>query len=144
MPASKTLPLERRITKLEQELAAYKRQLSKNAAGGAARDLNRQLIAIRKTIRAFFDAAEAFGIDWESDPGLARAAEQLANMAIDGCPRVGVCRVGVCRVCGCTDDDCSRCVENTGEPCHWIEPDLCSACAPTTQTPKPRTKRTSR
>ncbi len=35
----------------------------------------------------------------------------------------------VCRVCGCTDNDCSQCVEKTGEPCHWVEPDLCSACA---------------
>lgn len=34
----------------------------------------------------------------------------------------------VCRVCGCTDDDCSQCVEKTGEPCSWIERDLCSAC----------------
>ena len=37
---------------------------------------------------------------------------------------------GVCRVCGCTDDDCSQCFEKTGEPCTWVEPDLCSACAP--------------
>jgi hypothetical protein len=36
---------------------------------------------------------------------------------------------GVCRVCGCTDDDCSGCVERTGEPCSWVEPELCSACA---------------
>jgi hypothetical protein len=35
---------------------------------------------------------------------------------------------GVCRVCGCTDDDCSQCVAKTGEPCHWVESDLCSAC----------------
>jgi hypothetical protein len=34
-----------------------------------------------------------------------------------------------CRVCGCTDGDCRQCVEKTGEPCHWAEPDLCSACA---------------
>ena len=34
-----------------------------------------------------------------------------------------------CRVCGCTDDDCSQCIEKTGGPCHWVEPDLCSACA---------------
>jgi len=33
-----------------------------------------------------------------------------------------------CRVCGCTDHDCSQCVEKTGEPCHWVEEDLCSAC----------------
>jgi hypothetical protein len=37
--------------------------------------------------------------------------------------------VGVCRVCGCTDDDCRQCIEKTGVPCHWVEPDLCSACA---------------
>ena len=36
---------------------------------------------------------------------------------------------GVCRVCGCTDDDCRQCIEKTGVPCHWVEPDLCSACA---------------
>jgi hypothetical protein len=40
----------------------------------------------------------------------------------------------VCRICGCTDDDCSQCIEKTGEPCYWQEPDLCSACASTTAT----------
>ena len=34
-----------------------------------------------------------------------------------------------CRVCGCTDEDCSGCIERTGEPCYWVEEDLCSACA---------------
>ena len=34
-----------------------------------------------------------------------------------------------CRVCGCTDEDCGGCVEKTGEPCHWVEDGLCSACA---------------
>ena len=33
-----------------------------------------------------------------------------------------------CRICGCTADDCSFCIVLTGEPCHWVEPDLCSAC----------------
>jgi len=31
----------------------------------------------------------------------------------------------VCRVCGCTD--AKACMVD-GEPCHWIEPDLCSKC----------------
>lgn len=35
---------------------------------------------------------------------------------------------GVCRICGCTDADCSQCIARTGEPCWWVEPDLCSAC----------------
>lgn len=34
-----------------------------------------------------------------------------------------------CRLCGCTDDDCSGCIERTGQPCYWVAPDLCSACA---------------
>lgn len=34
-----------------------------------------------------------------------------------------------CQVCGCTDLNCSGCVERTGESCHWVEADLCSACA---------------
>lgn len=33
-----------------------------------------------------------------------------------------------CRICGCTDNDCSQCIEKTGKPCHWVEEDLCSAC----------------
>ena len=33
-----------------------------------------------------------------------------------------------CRLCGCTDDN--ACLEpETGETCHWVEPDLCSACS---------------
>jgi len=36
-----------------------------------------------------------------------------------------------CRVCGCTDDDCHQCIEKTGNPCHWVEDDLCSACKTT-------------
>jgi hypothetical protein len=35
-----------------------------------------------------------------------------------------------CRVCGCSDSDCRACIEKTGEPCYWVAPDLCSACAP--------------
>lgn len=38
--------------------------------------------------------------------------------------------VRTCRECGCTEDNCSQCVEKTGEPCTWIEADLCSACVP--------------
>lgn len=34
-----------------------------------------------------------------------------------------------CRACGCTDADCSGCIARTGEACHWIARDLCSACA---------------
>lgn len=38
---------------------------------------------------------------------------------------------GVCNVCGCTDNDCSQCIEATGQPCHWEDNthELCSRCA---------------
>ena len=34
--------------------------------------------------------------------------------------------VSACRVCGCTE--AHACRDLFGEPCHWAEPDLCSAC----------------
>ena len=37
-------------------------------------------------------------------------------------------RDGQCRECGCVQNDCRQCIKKTGGPCHWIEPDLCSAC----------------
>jgi hypothetical protein len=41
-----------------------------------------------------------------------------------------VCKkVRACRVCGCTELDCNQCIARTGEACHWIARDLCSACA---------------
>lgn len=33
-----------------------------------------------------------------------------------------------CRECGCTDLDCTHCIEKDGFPCHWVEEDLCSSC----------------
>ncbi len=39
-----------------------------------------------------------------------------------------VTAIRACRDCGCTEEDCRDCIERTGEPCHWVEEDLCSAC----------------
>lgn len=38
---------------------------------------------------------------------------------------------GTCVMCGCTDLDCSGCIEKTGRACAWLDPEekLCSACA---------------
>lgn len=38
--------------------------------------------------------------------------------------------VPTCRICKCTTYNCIQCIEKTGSPCHWVEKDLCSACAP--------------
>lgn len=38
---------------------------------------------------------------------------------------------GKCRICGCVEDDgCSLGEVGAGIICHWVERDLCSACAP--------------
>jgi chromosome partitioning protein len=39
-----------------------------------------------------------------------------------------------CRICGCTDGDCRQCIEKTGQRCHWVEDNLCSACKTTVLT----------
>jgi hypothetical protein len=36
--------------------------------------------------------------------------------------------IPTCRICGCTEFD--ACGGDETEPCHWVGPDLCSACAP--------------
>lgn len=38
-----------------------------------------------------------------------------------------------CRLCGCTQDEACE-VPQTGEPCSWVKPDLCSACVPAPTT----------
>jgi hypothetical protein len=43
-----------------------------------------------------------------------------------------------CRICSCTEDNCEACFARTGEPCFWVERDLCSACAPPDQVSKMR------
>lgn len=42
-----------------------------------------------------------------------------------------------CRICGCTDLDCSGCIERTGRPCAWVpgRRDLCTACVSTMAKP---------
>lgn len=37
---------------------------------------------------------------------------------------------GTCIKCGCTDANCSQCIEKTGDPCFWVDQteELCSAC----------------
>jgi uncharacterized protein YodC (DUF2158 family) len=68
-------------------------------------------------IRMVVDGDHTFDA-WRELKGLDRLGLACAELASNKC-----------RVCGCTDFNCSSCVERTGQPCSWIEPDLCSACA---------------
>ena len=54
--------------------------------------------------------------------------KEIAEHAASAEAPAAICVTERCRVCGCTDADCRKCIEKTGEPCHWVEADLCSAC----------------
>lgn len=81
MPPSKTAALEKRIAKLEQELAAYKRQLNKAAPGENA--AAPQLFALRKAVHHFFDTAEAHGVNLVAfHPDVHAAGQELLRLAL--------------------------------------------------------------
>lgn len=66
-----------------------------------------------------------------SDDELEQAAREI-RADIDA----EIAEIGAaCRVCGCTDWDCTQCIERTGVPCSWVKSDLCSACVPLTEIP---------
>jgi hypothetical protein len=66
---------------------------------------------------------------WLTGFRLGAGLDPAADLSADETPEAPKASTpGVCRVCKCTDDDCSQCIAKTGEPCHWVERDLCSAC----------------
>lgn len=70
--------------------------------------------------------AEIFGVDVSELRAEVGAAREDWDRRYGGTEEE---EIRVCRVCGCTDEDCTECVEATGQPCHWVEDDLCSRCA---------------
>ena len=66
---------------------------------------------LRDTLARTFIAGARSGLQFMSEDRLLRAAG-----------------VRTCRVCSCTDLDCRQCFQKTGQPCRWVELDLCSAC----------------
>lgn len=80
-----------------------------------------------KTIGQLADA-----LDDGRDVGLGTHQERVRALVDDAredeSGRSQPAPVRKCRVCGCTDNDCSQCIEKTGRPCTWAESDLCSAC----------------
>lgn len=43
--------------------------------------------------------------------------------------RVAASMPKACVECGCTEDDCSTCVEKSGAPCSWFNEFICTTCA---------------
>ena len=83
----------------------------------------------RELLQSIADAVEPMGwrccyVELYIEDGLPTANVRMAIL------RTNDDEDATCRVCGCTDEVCGECVEHTGEPCRWVEADLCSACAP--------------
>ena len=114
------------ITKVEGWEAAYDFEVSFNAtwrdvAGAMAAALEQYGETLVHTVDPIIDAIIArnkkLGI---KDQDIRKAWDIFSAELHEG---------QICRVCGCTDFNCSQCIDATGKRCHWVEPDLCSRCA---------------
>lgn len=81
MPPSKTAALEKRIEKLEQQLAAHKRQLSKSELGAAARQYRAGLTELRSAVNDFLVTVEGNG-GWQN-LAVATAAQRMIDRLFD-------------------------------------------------------------
>lgn len=88
----------------------------------------------RTIYKLFPGVKESHKFEGTAHHGLDDCRNQVAMLikCFDLIYRGGIVRR--CRQCGCTDDDCSGCIERAGQACYWIEGDLCSACAPPQQS----------
>lgn len=85
--------------------------------------------ALRQAVEAIPEPKSWAGLKADGTPKGAKPAKGKAK------PRAKVKRAHqakpkarACRECGCTEDN--ACQTEVGGPCHWVEKDLCSACAP--------------
>ena len=94
--------------------------------------------ALREAVEALPEPKSWAGLGADGRPkGTAKVKQKKTAPAAKpekklatGKRRKSKAKVRTCRVCGCTDGNCQQCIEKTGKPCHWVEEDLCSACAP--------------
>ncbi|BBK44154.1 hypothetical protein STVA_41740 [Allostella vacuolata] len=95
----------------------------------AAENVNNNLRADRgelgpryRTVSPYLDSAIACHLRDAIDAAVPDEAWES-----DGLPAVPSLAGPLCRECGCGERN--ACVTEAG-PCHWFEPDLCSACVP--------------
>ena len=81
--------------------------------------------ANKAALEAHFSGHSRYGVFDDYRKELIQVAA-VAVAAVESLDRAGP---STCRVCGCTDDDCSQCIEAAGAPCYWVEKDLCSRCS---------------
>jgi hypothetical protein len=70
---------------------------------------------VQQSLQQFYDSAVADACRVQEDRAAAMPTEAKGT------------KVRTCRACGCTD--VNACLnDGTGQPCHWVAEDLCSAC----------------
>ena len=78
------------------------------------------------------NAAVRCRCDCGLEKDISRTALRLGRTRSCGCLRRELAAARepprICRVCACTERNCGGCIDRTGERCHWVEEDLCSAC----------------
>lgn len=76
--------------------------------------------------KGFTEPKSWAGLNADGTPKKAKPAKKAAAKKKPAVKK-GEQEKQICRICGCSDMD--ACVdEETGEPCHWVEDDLCSKC----------------
>lgn len=78
-------------------------------------------------------ALDDAGVVRRGASGVLSLAHRVEILATERDEAVEELFVERCRICGCTQYDCSGCIDRTGEPCGWAEPGLCTACVGTVQ-----------
>ena len=112
-------PLLEDFEKRKAKAAAGQAKAKKKAGKGAKAAVGSDGASVHTSAKPETKAAAG---KTKGTPGKTKKAKGGAKAA------AGETAVRTCRACGCTDNDCSGCIERTGEPCHWVEIDLCSAC----------------
>lgn len=104
---------------IEHVLSGYSYGSKKGPTYDALTALELDPEEIKKKVAAEYDE--------ERSKKIRRAKSKSKKAKTDG-------KTGTCRVCGCTET--TPCLDpETGEPCFWVEPDLCSACVSKHQVP---------
>lgn len=144
--SSQTEPVTRKFAQLAEDRDTLRLQLEavqhdnerlreENEEARAAADLDagpsspvdRDEI-LRVLIEAYLDVVEGDGIG-AFDVARSGADRLLSEFDLRRNPWAGADRRR-CRVCRCTEGYCGQCIRRTGQPCRWVEDDLCSACLP--------------
>jgi len=90
-------------------------------------EMQRQLVAMQLAIKSMRKPTSAINVLGEAGVRGASVLQEFVEAIASVSPFYGG-EDQRCTGCGCTNDDCSKCIEETGTPCYWVEKNFCSRC----------------